>query len=766
MLGMPDITAGVGEFNLLDDPFAQANGGSDAFRRACAGEVVQLPDLKLDFATTSPIWRTKADRMAIDYMMFPLHNAQGQVEAVVSCMLDITARKAAEDEVRRLNHELENLVALRTAQLSAAVDRLEAEVAHRRLAERRYSTLVDHFPNGFVCLFGHDLRYTIAGGAALPAIGLSRERMEGKTLWDLGLPPDLVREAEQLYRAALAGETLEFEETISGRAFSGRAVPITDEHGAVVAGMTVSWDITERRAAEAAQRESEALFRDVWESAVDAMALVDSEGIYVLTNPAHQRLYGYPPGTAVGRPFTMIAPEGQREGIMDYYRASFHTSEPLMRGEYVVERADGSFLEVEAQLSFIMRDGRRIAELIIARDITARRQADEQRIALERKLLETQKLESLGVLAGGIAHDFNNLLTSTLGHAELALLDVPPNSEVSDHIHGVISGVRHTADLTRQLLAYAGKGRFVMQPLQLNTLIREMSDLLRVSVAKHCTLRYELAPTLPAINADSAQMRQIVLNLLVNASEAIPAEGGAITLSTSLAQLGRQALDALSPGAELAEAPYVCLSVADTGVGMDAATSVRIFDPFFSTKLTGRGLGLAAVQGIVRSHKGALRVSSRPGAGTTFELWFPAIAGTVEACTPSAPVAAAAQARTVLVIDDEAPVREIARRLLERLGYQVRLAPGGQAGLALLAEGIPDLVAVLVDLLMPEMGGDEVARGVHALLPTTPVILMSGYSAETIVEELTAPQLAGVMQKPFTLDTLRATLQAATQQSL
>ena len=362
------------------------------------------------------------------------------------------------------------------------------------------------------------------------------------------------------------------------------------------------------------------------------------------------------------------------------------------------------------------------------------------------------------MLAGGIAHDFNNLLTGTLGHAELALLDVPPNSEVRDHIQGVISGVRHTAELTRQLLAYAGRGRFVVQPLQLNTLIREMSDLLRVSVAKHCTLRYELAPALPQIDADSAQIRQIVLNLLVNASEAIPTAGGTITLSTSLEALGPGLADDLPAGA------YVRLGVADTGTGMDAATLERIFDPFFSTKLTGRGLGLAAVQGIVRGHKGALRVSSRAGEGTTFNLWFPAVDSAQAIAKPAPQHGDAAQRRTVLVIDDEDTVREITRRMLGRIGYGVLLANSGPAGLALLREGIPDLAAVLIDLLMPEMNGDAVARAIHERYPATPVILMSGYSAETIVEEYAATQLAGVMQKPFTIEALRAALADALDQ--
>jgi PAS domain S-box-containing protein len=262
----------------------------------------------------------------------------------------------------------------------------------------------------------------------------------------------------------------------------------------------------------------------------------------------------------------------------------------------------------------------------MTRDITKRKQAEEERIKIEQRLQNVQRLESLGVLAGGIAHDFNNLLAAILGYAELALQDLPSTSSARTDIAAVIKGAHDAAELTNQMLAYSGKGHFVIQPVDLNRAIRETYELLEASIAKTCLVRYHLANQLPTIDADDRQMRQVILNLLINAAEAIGTADGTITLITAREALSREALDGLMFGADLAPGLYVRLTVADTGAGMDEATLAHIFDPFFTTKFIGRGLGLAVVQGIVRGHRGALRVTSEPGEGTVFSIWFAASA--------------------------------------------------------------------------------------------------------------------------------------------
>lgn len=353
-------------------------------------------------------------------------------------------------------------------------------------------------------------------------------------------------------------------------------------------------------------------------------------------------------------------------------------------------------------------------------------------------------------------------MTSILGHAELALLDLPDNATARNSIAMLVTSARCAAELTNQMLAYAGRGRFMVERLQLNELITKIADLLQVSISRQSRLEYRLDDHLPMILADSAQIRQVVMNLLVNASEALGDQGGVITLSTAVEELTPASLSALTFGSALTPGPYICLMVADTGCGMDAATLGRIFDPFFTTKFTGRGLGLAVVHGIVLSHKGALQVTSRPGAGTCFRIWLP-VANIVPAvdAVPTRMLPSVANG-SILVIDDEEHVRSVTVRLLQRLGFTVYMAADGPAGLELLQVGIPDLVGILIDLTMPLMRGDQVVRTLRERGITAPVVLMSGFSSVEVAHDYASLELAGFLQKPFTLDALCAALKSLT----
>ncbi|MCX7792573.1 MAG: PAS domain-containing protein [Chloroflexaceae bacterium] len=280
-------------------------------------------------------------------------------------------------------------------------------------------------------------------------------------------------------------------------------------------------------------------------------------------------------------------------------------------------------------------DGAIIATGRIAMDITERKRHEEERLAFERQLQEAQRRESIGILASGLAHDFNNLLAAINGHAELALLDLPPGSPPRESVEAIVQGVQRATDLTAQMLAYAGKGRFLTQPVQLNELVHEMADLLRPTLSRHTTVHQRLAANLPLIEADASQIRQVILNLLVNANEALNDQPGQITLETAVEDLDQARLEPLIGGAGLPPGQYVRLSVSDTGCGMDEATRSRMFEPFFSTKFTGRGLGLAALHGIVRSHRGAIEVLSAPDQGTTVHIYLPAAISAPRAPDPS-----------------------------------------------------------------------------------------------------------------------------------
>ena len=292
-------------------------------------------------------------------------------------------------------------------------------------------------------------------------------------------------------------------------------------------------------------------------------------------------------------------------------------------------------------------------------DITERKQAEEEREHLQAQVLHAQKLESLGVLAGGIAHDFNNLLTAILGNADLALMDLPADSPVRQSLAEIGKAARRASELSNQMLAYSGRGRFIVGPINLSDLVREMGELLGVSISKKAIVEYDLAPNLSATIADAAQLRQVVINLITNASEALGEQEGTITLRTRAVQVEQKQLAEayLSEGASGGR--YVSLEVSDTGCGMDEATKARIFDPFFTTKFAGRGLGLAAVLGIVRGHQGAIKVDSTPGVGTTFTVLFPCTEQPVEpvAQTESPEALPQGAGSTIPVVDDEESAR-------------------------------------------------------------------------------------------------------------
>jgi signal transduction histidine kinase/ActR/RegA family two-component response regulator len=394
------------------------------------------------------------------------------------------------------------------------------------------------------------------------------------------------------------------------------------------------------------------------------------------------------------------------------------------------------------------------------------KEAVERGIA-ERRLLEaqmqrTQKLESLGVLAGGIAHDFNNLLTGILGNADVVFRALPEESRERSLVEQVKTAAEAAADLTGQLLAYSGRGTFRMEPLDLSTLVEEMGRLLESSISKKVRLLYELGENIPLVDADPTQIRQVVMNLITNASEAIGNEPGEVTLRTGSMQVGRAKLAESYTHDDLPPGLYVFIEVADSGCGMNEETLQKIFDPFFTTKFTGRGLGLAALLGIVRRHRGTIFVSSQLEAGTSFRVLLPA-SETEETTADDREEAAAAWSASgrVLVIDDEAGIRRLARLLLEEVGFAVDVAADGDEALERIREesGIPDLI--LLDLTMPRRSGIEVLEEIRRVDPSVPVILMSGFTESEVASVLEADPRASFLQKPFTGESLQQVILAA-----
>ncbi|MBC8406280.1 MAG: response regulator [Planctomycetes bacterium] len=403
--------------------------------------------------------------------------------------------------------------------------------------------------------------------------------------------------------------------------------------------------------------------------------------------------------------------------------------------------------------------------MVVSVDISERKRAEQEHRILERRVQHAQKLESLGVLSGGIAHDFNNILMSILGNADLALDRLPADDPARKNLLEIEYATRRAADLASQMLAYSGKGRFVIEPIQLNAFAREMIDLLEVSISKKAKLKFNFAEDLPTFDGDATQIRQIIMNLITNASEAIGEAGGGISLSTGAMDCPSSFLsdanELLWPGLEqpIPEGLFVYLEVKDNGSGMDAETMTKVFDPFFSTKRAGRGLGMSAVLGIVRGHKGAIKIQSEVGVGTTFRVFFPANLAAETSVTPQ-PTAPSGNEDwhgkgTILVADDEEAICSVAKQMLEHLGFSVLTAIDGQDAVDIFRHHQEIISCVLLDLTMPRLNGQQAFLEIRKIQADVPVILSSGYNIQEVTQRFAGMGLNGFIHKPFNLADLR-----------
>ncbi|WP_291272525.1 PAS domain S-box protein [Geothrix sp.] len=502
-----------------------------------------------------------------------------------------------------------------------------------------------------------------------------------------------------------------------------------------------------------ALRESEARFRQLVEVMGEGMWVLDPDGNTTFVNRRMAEMLGYPPAEMIGRPLTDFEFDDdipasrrnmaqRREGISAQHDFRF-------------KRKDGSEVWTIVTGNPVLDDeGRVVSVLGMITDITERRRAEQAQ-------LQSQKLESLGVLAGGIAHDFNNLLTAILGNINLAQMCIPRLSPAQLYLENLEKTVHRATSLTRQMLAYSGKGRFVVAPLDLNQAVEEMSHLLGVSISKKVSLRFQLQTGLPALMAEASQIQQVVMNLVTNASEAIGEAEGIVSIRTGLQVYSEADLTRDFPGQDIAPGAFLTLEVADTGQGMTPEVQARIFEPFFTTKFTGRGLGLSAMQGIIRGHKGGIRVYSEPGKGTTFKVIFPAGTRAVDFEPEEAEVDAWRGSGTVLVVDDEDGVRTVAEALLRSMGFEVILAKDGMEALERFRSAAGAIRAVLLDLTMPHMGGVETFRELRRIDPGCRVVLTSGYNEQEAIQDFLGKGLVAFVQKPFQSTSLAQAMKKA-----
>ncbi|MDR3581366.1 MAG: response regulator [Oryzomonas sp.] len=426
-----------------------------------------------------------------------------------------------------------------------------------------------------------------------------------------------------------------------------------------------------------------------------------------------------------------------------------HDSRLFIENE--VETADGKYNFVVCMQKLLDVSGKFQGSVFILNNITQLKILEEERQNLSKQLLHVQKLESLGVLAGGIAHDFNNILVGIMGYADLTLMNLPSMSPDRDNIEQIIKSAKSASDLTKNLLAYAGKGKYTTQCLKLDDAVIGLEHLLLISISKSCVLKFNFSDNLPSFEGDISQIQQIILNLVINASDAINNKSGVISITTGLIHIDQLYLNTTLSGENLEEGYYVTLEVSDNGSGMDEETCARIFDPFFTTKFTGRGLGLSAVIGIVRGHRGAIKVYSEPGKGTSFKILLPAVEVTSERCREkkSDLFQDVRGSGTVLVVDDEETVRTVAKMLIMQFGYKVLTAEDGLDALKIYQENMNEISVVILDMTMPHMDGSEAYTELRRINPDIKVILTSGYNESDSINRFTGKGLVGFIQKPY-----------------
>ncbi|MCO4761216.1 MAG: response regulator [Myxococcales bacterium] len=523
-------------------------------------------------------------------------------------------------------------------------------------------------------------------------------------------------------------------------------------------------------------RQSEARFRSVLDSSRDAIYQFDVvQGTYDYMSPAIEVLTGYSPEAFLegGLAFvlSLLHPD-------DVERIQSHVAEiieqrlepeNMNRVSYRLKHRTLGYRWLSDSRMVVCDDaGEAVSIIGSSRDITERKRAEQQRQAFERQMQQAQKLESLGVLAGGIAHDFNNLLTAILGNTELALFQLSDDAPVREHLHEVQRASNQAADLAQQMLTYSGRGRLTTAPVNLTDLVHELTHLLKVSISKKARLVCDFDAQLPAFEGDATQIRQVVMNLIINASEALEGAVGTIELTTGT-QAVNSATFAKVPAAMLfgAEAPldagdYVFLSVKDSGVGMSQETVSQVFDPFFTTKFTGRGLGMSAVMGIVRGHGGVIRVQSAVGEGTTFTVLLPAGATRALSHAEERPTGGQLPWRgagTALLVDDVEEIRLVGQHMLEQLGFDVLTAADGAEGLEVFRKHAKEITCVVLDLTMPRMGGEDALREMRSTHPSVAVVLCSGYSEQMTTEQVVPGAPIEFLQKPFDMKTLTTALQ-------
>ncbi|MEI6207604.1 MAG: PAS domain S-box protein [Desulfuromonadales bacterium] len=533
-----------------------------------------------------------------------------------------------------------------------------------------------------------------------------------------------------------------------------KASPLHDQSGNTIGAIESIRDVTQRKRAEAVLAESEERYRALFTRAGDGIFIMSTDGKLIEVNDSFARMHGY------------SVLEIKQMSLQDLdtpetFRLAPGRIRRLLAGElmtFEVEHyhKDGHVFPLEVSASLIPSGGENYIQCF-HRDITERKQAEEERRQLEQQFHHAQKLESLGVLAGGIAHDFNNILTVILGHCYLAREDLDSEQEYKTSFLQIESAANRAADLCRQMLTYSGKSESVKTGLSLWLLVDEVVKMLKAAISKNVTIELDLKHDVPEIMGDIGQIQQIVMNLIINAAEAIGGANGDIRVALSKLVVEANTADKDAFGTPIHVGSYACLQVTDTGCGMDEETQKRIFEPFFTTKFTGRGLGMSAIRGIVKAHDGFLLVTSTPGVGTKFKVCFPLpdISYQDSTTTPAILTPSAKAGTTILLVDDEETLCNMGINLLASLGFATITAQHGLEAVEIYRERSNEIDMILLDLIMPVMGGIDAYRELRSIAPTLPIVFCSGYSVESVSDIIKHDEHAAFVHKPYKPEELR-----------
>jgi two-component system, cell cycle sensor histidine kinase and response regulator CckA len=577
------------------------------------------------------------------------------------------------------------------------------------------------------------------------------ERFRGRRLREGDHIFDFNPEAAAAVRSALAGEAGSVERRLrdaggSESWFETTHAPVVDEDGRIIGVSLNARDVSERKYAERALRESEARYRDLFDNASDLVCATDREGRFLYVNRAWHEGTGYSDTELTALRFGDLVHSESKARCAEVMERAL-AGETLTHVELTLMPRSGIPIVVEGNLSGARQSDGSVLLRGIYRDVTERKRVDEQ-------LRRAERMQAAGRLAGGMAHEVNNMMTGVIGFAEFLLRGLPPDDPRRSEVQEIIRAGSRAADVTRQLLAFTRQQLMHPEVLAINDVVLGLEKMLRHSLGENHELELRLDGHLGEIRADRGQLEQVLINLILNARDALSARGR-VTIATAAAELDevyatRHGDVGIAPGA------YVLLSVTDTGCGMDPEVQAKIFEPFFTTKPVGQGtgLGLSTVYGIVKQSGGFIWSYSEPGLGSTFKVYLPVLLVAPAAPPPSKPVAPRGGSETVLVVEDEDVVRSMACRGLREHGYTVLEARNGAEALALVEENPGSIHLVVSDVVMPEVGGRELAARLIVLDPTLPVLYMSGYTGEDVVQRGLMDADAPFQQKPFTPDGL------------